>query len=245
MAYKVEKVLPKEGSEQSKTEQVEQMFDEIAPVYDQLNHTLSINLDKGWRRKAVDSLKDIKPKQILDIATGTGDLAVEICRRLSPERVLAVDLSEKMMAVGRDKVERLGLSHTVHFQKEDSCRLTLADNSFDAITIAFGIRNFESLDRGLQEMLRVLRPGGRLMILELSTPERFPVKQGYKIYSKLIPLFSRLIGIKSSAYRYLPKSIEAFPQNEKLTEIMRKNGFKNVSFKLFSLGICTMYTGEK
>ena len=245
MAYKVEKVLPEDSSEKSKAQQVEQMFDDIAPAYDTLNHTLSINLDKRWRRQAMEVLQEISPKKILDIATGTGDLAIEAARRLQPDSILAVDLSEKMMEVGKIKVEKLGLQNLIKFQKEDSCSLTLTSSEFDAAMVAFGVRNFENLDRGLQEMLRILRPGGRLVILELSTPECFPMKQGYKIYSKLIPLLGKIISRNDTAYRYLPKSIEAFPQNEKMVDIMLNNGFSKASFKLLSAGICTMYIGEK
>lgn len=243
--YEVEKVLPFDKKDSSKSIQIEQMFDEIAPQYDTLNHTMSMNLDKRWRNIGLKALADLKPQQILDVATGTGDLAIEAYRVLRPQRILGVDISENMMKQAKQKVLNLGLQETINFERQNCCSLTLESNSFDAIIVAFGLRNFENLDLGLQEMLRVLRPGGRLMILELSTPESFPIKQLYNIYSKIIPLLGKFFAKNRSAYGYLPKSISAFPQNIAMTEIMAKNGFCHVSFCKLSLGICTMYLGNK
>lgn len=246
MSYDAEKVVPYVDKTSSKVNQVEEMFDEIAPRYDFLNHTLSLGLDKGWRKKGIESLRSIFPKKILDVATGTGDLALLAYQSLEPEKIIAVDISEGMMNVAREKVEKLNLSDKIEFEWQDSTQLKIEDNFFDAAMVAFGIRNFENLDKGLQEILRVLRPGGKLMILELSTPECFPLKQGYQVYSKfIIPNIGRLVSGKKSAYTYLPKSISVFPQNKVLKEIMAKNGYVNPSYKKLSMGICTLYLGEK
>lgn len=243
--YEVETVLPFDENNKSKSTQIAKMFDEIASQYDTLNHTMSMNLDKRWRRIGLKALSDLKPQTVLDIATGTGDLAIEAYRVLRPQRILGVDISENMMKVAKKKVLALGLQDTIDFDKQRCCSLTIESNSFDAITVSFGVRNFENLDLGLQQMLRVLRPGGRLMILELSTPDKFPIKQGYKIYSNIIPILGKLFANNKAAYGYLPKSISAFPQNNEMADIMRKNGFKNVSFRKLSFGICTMYLGTK
>lgn len=245
MSYKAEKILPYESPEK-KGVQVEQMFDSIAENYDLLNHTMSMGIDRGWRKKGILSLKPLNPQNILDIATGTGDLAIQAYRLLQPKKILAIDLSEGMMDVGRKKVLKEGLKEVISFEKQDCMNLEIEDNSFDAAMVAFGVRNFEDLDRGLKEILRVLRPGGRLMILELSTPRNFPMKQGYWLYSKLfIPTIGRLISKDRSAYSYLPKSIEAFSQGKEMADILTKNGFRNSSFKTFTFGTCTMYTGDK
>ena len=246
MNYKMEKLTPYSDKRSSKTDQIEEMFDKIAPNYDFLNHALSFGLDKGWRKKGIESLDDISPQKILDIATGTGDLAVMAYQILHPEHILAVDISEGMMNIGRKKIKKAGLSKHIELEWQDSANLELEDNSFDAAMVAFGVRNFENLDKGLQEILRVLRPGGKLMILELSTPEHFPMKQGYYVYSRfIIPGIGRIVSGKKAAYSYLPKSISAFPQNKALKEIMIKNGYVNVDYKILSLGVCTLYTGMK
>jgi demethylmenaquinone methyltransferase/2-methoxy-6-polyprenyl-1,4-benzoquinol methylase len=245
MTYKAEKIVPYASNNAPKSEQVEQMFDEIAGKYDLLNHTLSLGIDKCWRKKGILTLKDLNPSKILDIATGTGDLALEAYRLLKPEKILGIDISEKMMDVGRKKVAQADLSEKIGFEWQNCTALQLDDNAFDAAIVAFGIRNFENLDKSLQEILRVLRPGGKLMILELSTPEYFPMKQGYWIYSKLIPLVGQWISRNNAAYRYLPQSIAAFPQNAVLTKILEKNGFTAVKYQKLTLGVCTMYIGTK
>ncbi|MDR1865521.1 MAG: bifunctional demethylmenaquinone methyltransferase/2-methoxy-6-polyprenyl-1,4-benzoquinol methylase UbiE [Bacteroidales bacterium] len=245
MVYRVEKIAPHANSGVPKGVQIERMFDEIAGRYDLLNHALSLGIDRYWRRKGVMALKDLAPQRILDVATGTGDLAMEACRLLHPEKVLAVDLSEKMMRIGREKAARAGLSGTIDFQRQDGAALQLATASFDAAVMAFGIRNFEDMDAGLREIYRTLRPGGKLMILELSTPEHFPLKQAYLIYSRIIPLVGQCIARNRAAYRYLPKSVGAFPQNGKMADILRKNGFSEVSYQKLSAGICTLYLGKK
>lgn len=245
MTYQAEKIVPYESTD-NKGAQVERMFDSIAENYDTLNHTLSMGIDRGWRKKGLLALKDINPQSILDIATGTGDLAVLASKLLNPEKILAIDISEGMMDVGRQKVATLGLSDKISFEKQDCMALNIADNAFDAAIVAFGVRNFENLDKGLKEILRVLRPGGKLMILELSTPQYFPLKQGYWLYSKLfIPTIGRLISKDRTAYSYLPKSIEAFVQGKEMVNVLSKNGFKNAKCKTYTFGICSMYIGEK
>jgi demethylmenaquinone methyltransferase/2-methoxy-6-polyprenyl-1,4-benzoquinol methylase len=245
MDYKAEKIVPYESNDASKSVQIEQMFDEIAGQYDFLNHTLSMGIDKYWRRKGILSLKPYSPQYILDIATGTGDLALDAYRLLKPEKILGIDISEKMMAIGREKTAKAGLSKIIDFEWQNCIDLKLDSNKFDAAIVAFGIRNFENLDKGLQEIHRVLRPEGRFMILELASPEHFPMKQGYQIYSQLIPKIGQLISRSKSAYKYLPKSISAFPQNAEMAAILEKNGFSDVSYHPLTGGICTMYLARK
>lgn len=245
MTYQAEKVVPYDSNEK-KGVQVERMFDSIAENYDTLNHTLSMGIDRGWRKKGLLALKDLAPQTILDIATGTGDLAIQTYDLLKPNHITGIDISEGMMEVGRKKVEKLGLSDKIDFAKKDCTNLDIADNSYDAATVGFGVRNFEDLDKGIQEIHRVLKPGGKLMILELSTPEHFPMKQGYWIYSKLfIPTIGRLISKDKTAYLYLPKSIEAFVQGKEMVNVLLKNGFSQAKCKTYTFGICSMYLAEK
>ena len=245
MNYPQEEIKPYDGNE-SKAEQVEKMFNNIAPAYDKLNHALSWNIDKSWRKKAIALLKPFTPQHIMDVATGTGDFAIQACRTLQPEELIGTDISEGLMNVGREKVKREGLEKSISFQREDCTKLSFPENRFDAITVAFGIRNFEDLDRGLQEMYRVLTPGGHLVILELSEPDYFPMKQLYAVYSKaVIPTLGKLLSKDRSAYTYLPQSIKAFPQGEVMQKIIRKAGFSQVSFKRLTLGICTLYFATK
>lgn len=244
MDYPQEKVKPY-GQEGKKVEQVERMFDHIAPAYDRLNHLMSLGIDRSWRRTALKWLRPHRPALVLDVATGTGDFAIQACRMLPSASLMGVDLSEGMMQVGRRKVEQAGLAARIDFQREDCEALTFSDASFDAVTVAFGIRNFEHLDRGLREMCRVLRPGGHLVILELSTPDRPPMKQLYRIYSRLIPLMGRLVSHDRSAYTYLPQSIRAFPQGEVMSESIRRAGFSDVRFRRLTFGVCTLYMATK
>ena len=244
MDYPQEKVKPY-GQEGKKVEQVERMFDHIAPAYDRLNHLMSLGIDRSWRRTALKWLRPHRPALVLDVATGTGDFAIQACRMLPSASLTGVDLSEGMMQVGRRKVEQAGLAARIDFQREDCEALTFSDASFDAVTVAFGIRNFEHLDRGLREMCRVLRPGGHLVILELSTPDRLPMKQLYRIYSRLIPLMGRLVSHDRSAYTYLPQSIRAFPQGEVMSESIRRAGFSDVRFRRLTFGVCTLYMATK
>ena len=245
MTYKAEKIVPYASDNAPKSVQVEQMFNEIACRYDLLNRLLSLGIDKQWRKKGILTLKELAPQKILDVATGTGDLALEAYRLLKPAKILGIDLSKNMIDISRKKVADAGLSGIIRFERHDCASLQLENDSFDAAVVAFGIRNFERLDKGLQEILRVLRPGGRLTILELSTPKHFPVKQGYQIYSELIPLVGWSISRSQAAYRYLPQSISAFPQNAEMAAILIKNGYFNVQYKKLTFGICTLYQGDK
>jgi demethylmenaquinone methyltransferase/2-methoxy-6-polyprenyl-1,4-benzoquinol methylase len=234
------------NEEEKKSVQVERMFDNIAPAYDQLNHTLSWGIDKSWRKKAIDWLKPFNPQRMMDVATGTGDFAIQACRVLNPKELIGTDISEGMMNVGRQKVKEAGLESRISFAKEDCTALSFPNNRFDAITVAFGVRNFEDLDKGLREMHRVLDSEGKLVILELSEPEWFPMKQLYALYSKVvIPTLGKLLSKDRSAYTYLPQSIKAFPQGEVMKEIILKAGFKEACFKRLTLGICTLYTATK
>ena len=229
-----------------KQEQVRRMFDRIAPTYDKLNHMLSLGIDRRWRRSAVDALGKFNPQQILDIATGTGDFALLLAKRIKPQHITGADISEGMMAVGREKVLKEGLQDTISFEHEDCTNLSFPDGSFDAVTSAYGVRNFHDLDAGLREMQRVLRSGGHLLIVELTSPPRFPMKQLFWVYAHVVmPLLGRLISHDDSAYTYLPASMEAFPQPEQMEGILRKAGFNRIEWKRFTFGISTMYLAEK
>ncbi|MBO6188687.1 MAG: bifunctional demethylmenaquinone methyltransferase/2-methoxy-6-polyprenyl-1,4-benzoquinol methylase UbiE [Prevotella sp.] len=244
--YQQETITPYSPNTADKARQVETMFDNIAPTYDRLNHRLSWNIDRYWRRKAIDCLVPHRPKTILDIATGTGDFAIQAAQTMPGATVTGADISEGMMKIGAQKVEQAGLSQQVHFQREDCMQLSFADNTFDAVTAAFGIRNFANLDRGLSEMCRVLKPGGRLVIVELTTPVRFPMRQLFHVYSHtVLPLYGRLISHDTSAYSYLTRTIEAFPQGERMMDILQKAGFAEANFQRLTFGICTLYYSTK
>ncbi len=243
--YNQEKIKPYNSTEE-KGKVVEAMLSNIAPTYDTLNHRLSWNIDKGWRRKAIMQLAPFSPKQMLDIATGTGDFAILASQMLHPKTLIGADISEGMMEIGRQKVAKIGLNQTISFQKEDCLNLTFPSETFDAVTAAFGIRNFQDLDKGLSEMCRVLKKGGHLCIIELTTPVKFPMKQLFKLYSKIVlPTYGRLISKDSGAYDYLNKTIAAFPQGEVMMKILKEAGFAKTSFKRLTFGICTMYIAEK
>lgn len=245
MKYPQEKINPYHNKGE-KTEQVEEMFDNIAPAYDKLNHILSLNIDKFWRRRAMAWLKPFKPQTILDVATGTGDLALLIEKKLNPKKIVGIDISEGMMDIGRKKVKKKGLENTISFAKENCENLSYSNSSFDAITVAFGIRNFANLDQGLSEMYRVLKPGGQLAILELTSPEKAPMKQLFNFYSNsIIPLLGRMLSKDTKAYHYLPQTIKSFPQGERMTTIIKQVGFKQVEFKRLTFGICTFYMAIK
>lgn len=245
MTYKQEQIKPY-NSQEAKGKQVERMFDSIAHSYDLLNHTLSLGIDKHWRKAAIDSLRPFQPQRILDVATGTGDFAMLAAKELKPKELLGIDLSEGMMEVGRKKIEEAQLGNVVHFQKEDCLHLSLDTDSYDAVMVAYGIRNFEDLDQGLREMCRVLKPGGRLVIIELTSPNRFPMKQLFWLYSHvLMPSLGKLISKDSQAYAYLPATMEAFPQGEEMQQILQKAGFKEAKFKRFTFGLSTLYTASK
>ena len=242
--YEQEKITPYHEGE--KASQVEQMFDNIAPTYDKLHHRLSWDIDKGWRKKAIKALAPYQPQSLLDIATGTGDFAILAAQMLRPQKLVGADISEGMMEIGRQKVKALALDNVVTFEKEDCLNLSYQSDTFDAVTAAFGIRNFADLDAGLREMYRVLKPGGHLSIIELTTPVTFPMKQLFHIYSHtVLPIYGRMISRDTSAYSYLTKTIEAFPQGERMMDILMKAGFAEASFKRLTFGICTMYLATK
>lgn len=243
--YEQEKITPY-GEDSEKAAQVEQMFDDIAPTYDKLNHRLSWNIDKGWRRKAIKELAALKPQTMLDIATGTGDFAMLAAQMLKPRKLIGADFSDGMMEIGRAKVKEAHLDDIITFEKQDCLDLTYPDESFDAVTAAFGIRNFQDLDKGLKEMCRVLKKGGMLSIVELTTPVSFPMKQLFWIYSHtFLPVYGKLISKDNSAYSYLTKTIEAFPQGEQMMQILKKAGFAETRFERLTFGICTLYIATK
>ena len=242
--YQQETIKPYHEGE--KTQQVEQMFDNIAPTYDRLNHRLSWNIDKYWRRKALREVLDHAPREWLDIATGTGDFAIQTAQMFPDSHIEGIDISEGMLEIARKKVAAKGLQQRMTFVNQDCTALTYNDESFDAVTAAFGIRNFADLDKGLKEMCRVLRKGGKLCIVELTTPVSSPMKQLFKIYSHtVLPLYGRLISRDASAYTYLTKTIEAFPQGERMMDILQQAGFAEAYFKRLTFGICTMYIATK
>lgn len=244
MNYRQETINPYHEGE--KTTQVEQMFDNIAPTYDTLNHRLSWDIDRGWRRKAINQLVPYQPKTILDIATGTGDFAILSAEMLKPNKLMGVDISEGMMEIGRKKIKEKGLQDIISFEKEDCMHLSYADCMFEAVTAAFGIRNFSDLVQGLKEMCRVLKRGGHLSIVELTTPISFPMKQLFHLYSHtVLPVYGRLISKDTAAYSYLTKTIEAFPQGEQMISILKDAGFSETKFKRLTFGICTMYFATK
>ncbi len=230
----------------SKKSQVSTMFDNIAPWYDFLNHFLSLGIDISWRKKTIHSLKDLNPQNILDVATGTGDLAIEAVRQLNPLKVIGIDISNEMLEVGRVKLAKKHLSPTIELMSGDSENIAFPDNSFDAVTVAFGVRNFENLEKGLAEMIRVLRPGGKAAILEFSRPTLFPFKQLYNFYFKnFLPVIGRITSKDPKAYSYLYESVQAFPDGENFVSLLGKLGFHSVQHRQFTLGICTLYVATK
>lgn len=245
MNYKVESVNPYD-SERPKKDQITEMFDNIADNYDKLNGVLSLGIDSYWRREALGVLKKYPHKHILDVATGTGDFAILAHKILKPEKINAVDISEGMMAVGEAKVREKGLQNVITFDRQDCASLTFEDNSFDAVTASFGVRNFADIDKSFQEVLRVLKPGGVFMFIELTRPEKSPVKELYSTYTEhVMPFMSNLLATEQRAYNYLPNSIEAFPQGRDMMLILKKNGFRRIRLRRLTLGITTMYIAEK
>ena len=232
-------------SKQKKKEIVREMFDDISGRYDFLNHFLSFGIDRGWRRKLVGILAARKPSVVLDVATGTGDLAMAIAT-LNPQNITGIDISEKMLEVGRGKIAETGLGNLITLIRADAEMIPFPDNSFDAVTVAFGVRNYENLELGLLEMLRVLKPGGVMLILEFSQPTAFPMKQLYRIYSRfVIPVMGRAISGNSKAYTYLPESVAAFPSGKNFLDILLKLGLKNTEQIRLSMGIASIYIAEK
>lgn len=224
---------------------VKEMFDDIAVKYDFLNHFLSFGIDKIWRRKAVQMLKESNPKYVLDVATGTGDFALRINKDLGA-KIIGVDISVGMLEVGKKKIKNLGLDNMISLEEGDCTNLRFEDNSFDALTVAFGVRNFEDLPKGLKEMNRVIKEGAKAVILEFSSPKTFPIKQLYNFYSlHILPALGAIFSKNKSAYTYLPESVKAFPDGDDFLLIMRNSGFKDCKKRILSLGIVTIYTGIK
>ena len=238
-------VKPYGNSDKSKKEEVAEMFNNISKKYDFLNHFLSLGIDKIWRKKAIKKLREIQPKRILDIATGTGDFAIASLK-LNPTEVVGIDISAGMLEVGREKMKARQFDSIITMTLGDSEALPFEDNYFDALTVGFGVRNFEHLEIGLAEMLRVIRVEGKVIILEFSKPKKFPIKQGYGFISKyIIPFFGKRISKDEKAYAYLPESIAAFPEGQEMIDILTKLGYKNVEAELVSGGIATIYSGVK
>lgn len=238
-------VKPYGNEDKSKKEEVAEMFNNISKKYDFLNHFLSLGIDRIWRKKAIKELREIKPDRILDIATGTGDFALAALK-IDPSEVIGIDISEGMLNVGKEKMKKKKVDHIITLQLADSENLPFDDNYFDALTVGFGVRNFENLEKGLSEMLRVIRPEGKAIILEFSKPKKFPVKHGFGFYSKyIIPLLGKSISNDKRAYAYLPESVLAFPEGDDFKNILRKVGYQNVKSRLVSGGIATIYIGSK
>jgi len=240
-----DKVKPYKEQQSGKKQQVAEMFNNISHKYDFLNHFLSLGIDILWRKKAVRLLKPYSPKQILDIATGTGDFAIE-CLSLNPDKIIGIDISDGMLEVGRQKLKNKAINHKIELHHGDSEKINFPDQSFDAITVAFGVRNFEHLEVGLTEMHRVLKPGGVAAILEFSKPAIFPLKQLYNFYFlKVLPALGKKISSDSSAYTYLPESVQAFPDGQKMAEIIKSCGFYEVKIYSLTGGIASIYFSKK
>ncbi len=238
-------VKPYKEAEGSKKEQVAQMFDSISERYDFLNHMLSMNIDKGWRKKVVKIATAEGPKQILDVATGTADLAIALTKA-HPEKITGIDISNGMLEVGRKKIKEKGLTEIITLQQADSEDLPFDDNTFDIVTVAFGVRNFENLEKGMSEIKRVLKPGGKALVLEFSQPTGFPFKQVYKFYFKnILPTLGKAISKDASAYTYLPESVNAFPYGQKFVDVLKSVGFKQNKFQPVTFGVATIYEAVK
>ena len=238
-------VVPYKDQEGSKKEQVAEMFNNISKRYDFLNHFLSLGIDILWRKKAIRLLKPDAPKQILDVATGTGDFALEALA-LKPDRIVGVDISAGMLDMGKIKMKKKGVDDIIDMQMGDSEKLLFDDNTFDATIVAFGVRNFENLKKGLKDMHRVTRPGGKTVIIEFSRPRRFPMKQLYNFYFKsILPIIGKLISKDNSAYTYLPESVDAFPDGERFLDILKEVGYKNTKCIPLTFGISSIYIGQK
>ena len=238
-------VTPYKGSELGKKEQVAQMFDNISNNYDGLNRVISFGIDVSWRKKVVKLIGENNPKTILDIATGTGDLAM-MMTKLNPEKIVGLDISAGMLEVGKQKIKKAGFDNKIDMVIGDSENIPFKDNTFDAITVSFGVRNFENLDKGLKEILRVLKPNGKFVILETSNPTKFPFKQLYKLHTQVfLPIIGKLFSKDKVAYSYLSESANSFPYGEAFNNILRKNGFKNVNSLPVTFGVASIYTSTK
>jgi len=244
--YAHDTVVPYKHSQVGKKKQVASMFDEIAFRYDFLNRVLSVGIDVGWRKKAIKQLLKNKPLHILDVATGTADLAIMASGILNPIKITGIDISDGMLNIGRKKIEKLGLQNTIDLLHGDCETINFNNDSFEAVTVAFGVRNFENLEKGLLEILRVLKPGGKLVVLEFSKPKSVVVKIIYNLYMKIItPNLGKLISKNSNAYQYLDESINKFSEGNLFTNILDNLGYRNTYTKPLSLGICSIYCGEK
>jgi len=238
-------IVPYTSSGATKKEQVEQMFDHIAPKYDLLNNMLSFGIDKIWRRKLIEQLKDINPSVILDVATGTADVAIELVK-LNPQKIIGVDISAEMLEIGKKKVAAKNLTNYITLQQADSEHLPFENNKFDVVSVAFGVRNFEDLEKGLSELYRVLRKGGKLAVLEFSYPKNFPIKQLYTFYfAEICPLIGGLVSKDRRAYSYLHESVKRFPQGDEFLGLLKKAGFESTKCKRLTLGISSIYIGIK
>ena len=239
-------VVPYKEKESGKKEQVAEMFNNISHRYDFLNHFLSLGIDIQWRKKAVKMLKEDQPRQILDVATGTGDFALTALKKLNPDKVVGVDISKGMLEVGREKIKKRGLEDRVELHLGDSEGLPFDENIFDAVIVAFGVRNFENLSQGLADMCRVLKPGGKLVVLEFSQPTKFPVKQLYQFYFRyILPTIGKVVSKDNAAYTYLPESVHAFPFGEAFLRKLESVGFTETVCKPLTFGISSIYVGSK
>nr|MBC7613165.1 bifunctional demethylmenaquinone methyltransferase/2-methoxy-6-polyprenyl-1,4-benzoquinol methylase UbiE [Pseudopedobacter sp.] len=241
-----ENVTPYKNQQGTKKEQVADMFNNISKTYDFLNHFLSLGIDIIWRKKAIKELQQDKPETILDVATGTGDFAFEALEILKPKKIIGVDISQGMLNIADQKIIKRNKSEVFEVRLGDSEKLLFDDNSFDAVTVAYGVRNFENLEKGISDMLRVLKPGGKAVILEFSKPKKFPIKQGYNFYFNYVtPTIGKIFSKDARAYSYLPESVNAFPDGKRFTDLMDKVGYKNTKARPLAFGICSIYTGIK
>lgn len=239
-------ITPFDDSKKTKKEQIAEMFNNLSSCYDRLNRLLSGGTDISWRKKAIRQLKPDNPRKILDVATGTADMSILACRVLHPESVIGIDISDDMLEVGRKKVEKERLSSQIRLQTGDSETINFADNSFDAVMVAFGVRNFQNLQQGLKEMLRVLRPGGKLVVLEFSRPRRRIFRSLYNLYMGIVaPEIARWFSQDKKAYQYLNQSARLFPERQGFVDILNNVGYSDTSFKPLSGGICCIYIGRK
>ncbi len=244
--YPHDTVVPFKNSKESKKKQVENMFDKIAFRYDFLNRFLSAGIDVGWRKKAINQLVSSKPKNILDVATGTGDFALTCYQILKPEKITGIDISEGMLEIGKKKIKRAGLQQKIELLNGDSEAILFDDNTFDAVTVAFGVRNFENLEKGLAEIRRVLKPGGKLIVLECTKPSIPVIKELYNFYMKTItPKIGKIIAKNNEAYQYLNDSVLQFPEKESFIHILNQSYYRNAFYKTLTLGICSIYCAEK
>lgn len=242
----VEEIKPYKDVDKGKKEQVADMFNNISGTYDFLNHFMSFGIDILWRKKAIGLLKKDQPQILLDVATGTGDFALEAIRQLNPKKIIGVDISQGMLEVAKEKILERGVEHQYEVQLGDSEKLKFDNDTFDAVTVAFGVRNFENLEKGIADMYRVTRSGGKVVILEFSNPKAFPIKQLYNFYFRYVtPLIGKLFSRDNSAYKYLPESVSKFPDAERFTSLLTKIGFKQAVAKPQFFGVCTIYIATK